>query len=314
MDMKIKEEKINYNNMPFHVFLGNISHMMPHFHETDLEIIFCLKGSVNLVAGHQMTTISENEVFSVDSKDIHYLYSDDDNISLLFHLDMKTSYIGWDYLKHVMFACESTHCYPFQYEAMGEIKNRILSLAYAYYCDRHDNYNKAVNEIIEILLEYFNWFNYENQDNYINHMMYDRFHNVVTYCFENYHKKITLSQLAEMEHIGKNYLSQFMSKTVFMSFVKMMRFIRCYAAAHMLLTTDLPISEISHACGFSDPKYFYSTFKYLYDCTPTEHRMKYMKYMNEPTRINEYDKATAAEELKNYIVNWHTAYILTGKI
>ena len=87
--MKIRQKIITYKDkLPYSIQLCNIAHAEPHYHEHELELIYCLKGHVDLVAGHQNVRINKGEIFSVDCGDIHYIYSDEDNLTILFHLDL----------------------------------------------------------------------------------------------------------------------------------------------------------------------------------------------------------------------------------
>ena len=92
----------------------------------------------------------------------------------------------------------------------------------------------------------------------------------------------------------------------------MVNYIRCWHAEDLLLTTDMPNAEISYACGFSDPKYFYAAFKDLWGCTPSEHRQQYEEYYQECLRdpVNRKHETTLPDQsaaliLKEFILNWH---------
>ena len=315
--MILKEHELRYkNNLPFQAELSKVSNLVPHRHDKELELVYCLDGTVHLEAADQKETLHAGQLHSSDFADIHCLWSDEDNTTLIFHLDL-THMPNWEYLRHVFFACEDAHLYPYQRRAMATVKDIVLSLSYAYLTgDLKDpeRFDKPLEQLLEVLLQYFNWFNYDNQDDYMNVELYERFHSVLSYCINNYTKKITVSQLAAMENINRNYFSQFIGKTVFSSFSNMMNYIRCYHAEDLLLTTDMPNAEISYACGFSDPKYFYAAFKDLWGCTPSEHRQQYEEYYQECLRDphNKKNETTltdrrAASVLKEFIVQWHLA-------
>lgn len=308
--MNIQETKINYEqNVPYEVELCRVRHIDPHYHLRDLELLFCLSGAVELTAGHQNVWIRAGEVFSVDCRDIHYIHSSCDNLLLIFHLDLTKMCIPWENLKHLFFACESCHCYPYQTEAMDKVKDILLALSCAYFLEpgfsSPESAQAAADQLIRILYQHFNWFNYEQQDAYMNLEMHNRFYRILAYCNENFSKKISASQLAESEHISKNYFSQFISRTVFKSFNLMLKYIRCYEAEHLLLTTDLSNAEVAYRCGFSDPKYFYSTFKHWWECTPTEHRNRYQTYLQEPSSFEVLNAPEALRTLKESISRWH---------
>lgn len=304
--MDIREDVIEYKNgIPCEAKLCRIRATEPHYHSHDLELIYCLEGKVTLVAGHQNVEICAGQVFSVDFRDIHYLYSDEENVVLLFHLDLKNLHMSWEYLENVFFSCESIHCYPYQQNAMDSIREKLLTVSYALKAGVDSSgYCRTSNEMLDILFKYFNWYNYENHDEYMNVELYDRFYRTLAYCNENYMNKISVSLLAEKEHVNRNYFSQFISKTVFTKFGLMLQYIRCYEAEQLLLKTDMPVAEISYACGFSDPKYFYSAFKFWWKTTPTQHRKKYREYMKTSFSSPEIEEQEAADIVREHMTKW----------
>lgn len=300
--MKINEQIISYEtNSPYSIQLLNISHMNPHFHRKELELVYCLEGHVDLVAGHQKVRIHAGEIFSIDYRDIHYIYSTKRNVTLIFHLDLTRLDIPFETLSNIFFSCESNHCYPYQIPAMNRVKDILLTLAYG----SIPASETLPNKLLSTLLDYFNWFNYENQTSQMNLELHERFYRVLNYCYNNYNKKITISQLAESEHITKNYFSQFINKTVFRSFSSMIKYIRCYEAEQLLLNTEMSIADISYACGFSDSKYLYAAFRQWWGTTPAEHRLNYASYMKEPESIEPIEQSDAQLFLREYITEWH---------
>lgn len=320
--MDIKENVINYiNDFPCEAMLCRIRADEPHFHSKDLEFVYCLEGEVTLTAGHQNVIIKSGEIFSVDFRDIHYLKSDVENLVLLIHLDLTNMDTPWEMVEHVFFSCESIHCYPYQNAAMNEVKDILLSIAYALHS--YSNFNlstesriffsesinqaaikRTANRLLDIMIKYFNWFNYYAQDEYMNVELYKRFYSILAYCNENYMNKISISHLAEREHINVNYFSQFIGKTVFEKFRDMLKYIRCYESEQLLLKTDLSIAEISFKCGFSDPKYYYSAFKQWWNCTPNEHRKKYTAYMNQIEHAVIIDAPEAITLIEEHMTRW----------
>ena len=312
--MNIEKPVLNYiNGLPFEAQLCSIRKEMPHRHTNEIELVYCLKGTIRLIASDQDQIISAGQIHSIDFWDIHYLNGEEDNLALIFHLDLSRM-PNWEDLRYVFFACESIHCYPYQEQAMQRIKDTILSLSYMYFTGNHVSEEacmKPLQEFTDTLFRYFNWFNYESQDEYMNPELYNRFTRILAYIIDNYREKITVSQLAEMEHMNKNYFSQFISKTIFSSFSNMIKYIRCYQAETLLLTTDRSIADISYQCGFSDPKYFYSAFKELWRMTPTEDRQRYQQQFDAASKDQNQSIVLSDEEaakaIKDYIAKWHIA-------
>ena len=312
--MDIKHIEIDYREgIPFHAEICEIERIAPHYHNTSLEILFCLKGEVNYVAGAQKGVISGGQVFSIDFEDIHYLYSDVPNMVLIFHLDLTGMYRPWEELKYIVFACESTHCFPHQYDPMNKVKDLMLALSLESLtgCFHPEESRDAANTLLDYLIRYFNYYNYHNPDGHMNENLMERFYNILRYCFENYKKKITVSDLAESVHISKTYLSQYIKSTSYFSFTFMLKAIRCYKAEYLLLTTHMSNSEIAYACGFSDPKYLYSAFESIWGCSPHTHRKNYRAYMSLTESYQTLSAEDAANQVRKHIIDWHIEkYIL----
>ena len=307
--MKVQEKNIDYKKgRGYEVRLLQAKKSMPHYHTHDLEIICCLHGSVHISFAHEQVVLQENEIVAVDYMDIHHLYAEEENLLLVFHLDLHQMDMPWKDLKYMLFSCESVHLYPYQMPAFRSVVDLMLALACANFQDdalSGEMPDKLTGRLLSLLVHYFNWFNYENQDDSMNPELQDRFYRILRYCSEHYQERISLAQLAEQEHISRNYFSQFIGNTVFQSFGQMVQYIRCYNAEHMLLCTDLPNMEISYACGFSDPKYFYAAFKTWWGCTPGEHRQAMQRYMASPADVKVLSSRRSVSILRDYITRWH---------
>lgn len=305
--MDIRDIKIKYDGTPISIELCSVRHMNPHFHEGSLEFVYCLKGSVSLFTSFQKFTIGENQMCSIDSRDIHCLHSDEDNMILFCHIDLSNVSKPFDFLQYVFFACESFNSYPYQKESLKWLERTFLSMSYLKYGENTEfvpDYRKTADEIVSVMLRYFNYYTYLNSDGYFNEAMYERFQRMLTYCHKNYNKKINISQIAKKENINKNYVSQFLRKTNIKSFSSLLKFIRCYETEHLMLTSDISIAEASYACGFSDPKYFYPCFRKWYGCTPKEHRDWYRRFMKRETEIYYPERQESFEFLERYITDW----------
>lgn len=310
--MKLEMPEKNYiQNIPFEAELSRIHMQMPHFHPKSLELIYCLEGTVHLIAADQDYDIFAGDVATVDNTDVHYISSDKDNLVLVFHINVEEM-DNWDEIRYVFFACETQHCFPYQQEAMNRVKDLILTLSYHYFMGfpgAKSDYLGAVNQLSDILLKYFNWYNFENQDEHMNEDLHRRFARVLDYVMKNYQSKITVSYLAEKEHLNRAYFSQFISKTIFTSFSSMVNYVRCFHAELLLLETDKSIADIAYECGFSDAKYLYKAFQELWHTTPRTHRQKYRKYYEKASKEQNLNITitgdTAAAIIRNYIVKWH---------
>ncbi len=95
---------------------------------------------------------------------------------------------------------------------------------------------------------------------------------ILTFINANYHKKITLDELAKKSGYSKSRFSHIFSEVVGTSPLQYQNNIRLGTARELLSATDRPITDIALCCGFTDPLYFSRLFKRKYGITPSEYR------------------------------------------
>lgn len=325
----IENEEITYiDNSPLGVRLYRAVHSTPHMHPDALELLYCLEGSVDLVSGYEQVSLSRGDVFSVDNEDVHCVYSDKPNLILSLYLDLTKMKDGYDYLTHIYFSCESPRLHSFQKQPMERLKDILLATAYLAMSEDGGGvggsapeaavspqvYQDVAEDIMTLLLHYFDWFNFINDPSYANTWLQERFYRISSYCQENYMNKITIAEMARMEFVNPNYFSQFFRNTIFGGFNVMLNFIRCFSAEHLLLTTELPVSEISARCGFSDPKYFYKHFKRWWGRTPQQHRIWYKNYMKQAPDLFDLPAEESFEFLEKYMAARQAEKMIRGEI
>ena len=337
-NLSIKQTKIDYDGgLSYKAQLCRITGTVPESHPTDLELIYCLKGNVELICGEQHFKLSAGDIYSIDNAEIHYLSAAGannceadsnnndacDNLVLIFNIDIAKEatdpLAAFGIATIPWFACEANHCHHYQQEGFIKLKDAILALSAAQFAGTasSSSTDDAVKALIDTLIKYFDWFSYNNYDLYVNEDLRSRFYRSLDYCAKNYKNKITATDLAEREHINPNYFSQFLTTTVFTSFSHMVKYMRCYRAEHLLLRTDMPNYEIAYAVGFSDPKYFYGAFEFFWHRSPKEHRQMYANHIKLCEELSKSGKGTtvlppreAAEIIEKYITKWHLQKLL----
>ena len=83
---------------------------------------------------------------------------------------------------------------------------------------------------------------------------------------------MSLSGAAEVIGVSPNHLSRIFSQKTGNTFIEYLTEVRMDKAKDLLLATDLPAAEIGMKVGYSDPHYFYYSFKKSQGMTPKEFR------------------------------------------
>lgn len=286
------EEKISWiPDTPLGIRIRNIELVPTHMHENIIEIILCLQGSVTFCYAYEEFTLSEGEYILID-KDAHYLVSDDrDNICVSFYLDLTFFVKQYPYITNLVFVCEATKGTSRPYPTVYHKQLKGILMALLAYLSKHEpgdsNFKHKVihgaERIVDILVDRFEIIYYYNPDIVLKDELLERNRRLMVYLREHSAEKITLGSVARAFNLTQSYISEFM-RTYGIGFQKILSYTRANNSEKLLLTSDINITDISEACGFSDPKYYYSAFREWYKCTPLQFRKIYRDKM--------YDKAS----------------------
>ncbi|WP_194766861.1 AraC family transcriptional regulator [Tamlana sp. I1] len=100
----------------------------------------------------------------------------------------------------------------------------------------------------------------------------DKIKKIYEYVQENYDKKITLPEAAELVNMSQVSFNRFMKKRTGKTFVDYVNDVRIGYAAIKLIEKDVSISEIAFHCGFNNIANFNRVFKKAKKCTPSQYK------------------------------------------
>jgi AraC-like DNA-binding protein len=89
---------------------------------------------------------------------------------------------------------------------------------------------------------------------------------------ENYHRKITLKEVADMSGLSAPYFSTIFKEEMGENFSSYLNQLRVEAASRLLRETNQSLSEIAGACGFEDQSWFSKIFKSYTSMSPGKYR------------------------------------------
>lgn len=98
---------------------------------------------------------------------------------------------------------------------------------------------------------------------------------VKAYIEENFDKPLTLENAAEKVNLTPNYVSTIFKKETGVSFLEYLTSVRLDKATEMLRKSDMSMSEIAEAVGYSDVKHFSKLCKKTLGMKPSEYRKLY---------------------------------------
>lgn len=95
---------------------------------------------------------------------------------------------------------------------------------------------------------------------------------VVKYMQQNYHRKITVKELAEVANISVGHLERLFRNEHSTTPIEYLNLYRIQNACNLLIHTDYTIQQVGELVGFYDAKFFYNTFKKYIGLTPKNYK------------------------------------------
>lgn len=94
---------------------------------------------------------------------------------------------------------------------------------------------------------------------------------VLDYLNRNYHKSITLDDLAHVCHRSRNYLATIFKQETGKTIGETLTHIRVERAKHLLLQDRLPVHEVARSVGYSSPEHFSRMFVRCTQIPPSQY-------------------------------------------
>lgn len=95
---------------------------------------------------------------------------------------------------------------------------------------------------------------------------------VLVFIRSNYDRHITLSEMAQVCEMSPKYFCSYFKKMTKMTPTQYLLFYRAEKSAKQLLQTEISITTIAFACGFSDLSYYIKVFKERFGVSPGQFR------------------------------------------
>lgn len=104
---------------------------------------------------------------------------------------------------------------------------------------------------------------------------------VLQFVHVHYLEDLTLDYVAQQMGLSNSYVTRMFREHTGVGFLQYIHRLRVSSAAHMLSTTDLPISDITFAAGFESFRTFARVFKEMKGQTPTQYRSLHQKLLHQ---------------------------------
>lgn len=253
-----------------------------HYHEEyELNLIVNAKGAKRLVGDH-VAVIEDLELVLAGPNLPHAWFTHEctseaiTEVTIQWHKDLfDEKFLRRNQLSFIRMMFEkSAKGISFTKETIQSVLPRILSLSQRSGFD-------SVMDLISLLHDLSASRNMLtlSDASFINNQNFNynsrRLEKVFEFMNNNYHKEISLKDVAALVNMTEESFSRFIKKRTGNTFINSLNEIRLGHASRMLIDTTHSISEVSYQCGFNNISNFNRLFKKKKNCTPKEFRENY---------------------------------------
>lgn len=259
-----------------------------HIHDY-IEILYALSGEYNITLNNTEYYFTVGDLVIINSYEIHNItaLTEGKNKYIVIKFVPEILYTNSQSLFEMKYAMpfilnESTHQKIFlKKEIEHTVVPGIIQLIYEEFTKKNYGYELAmraniINLFLFILRSWHNRNMNLNLDVSLNKDMIERLQDVFEYIENNYQNDITSLEMSKICNLSYSYFSRAFKKIMRKSFKEYMNYFRITKAEKLLISSNLNITEIAQAVGFSTSSYFIEQFKKYNSISPKQFRKKYL--------------------------------------
>jgi len=238
----------------------------------DIEVMIVMSGNVEVCVEGEVYDYNEGDIIIINSNEGHSsLKKSEASAVMVLHLNPE--YIKkFDNLSNFRFSCASNekNRNTFEFKRLRELlANLMLALVEGDNLAAIGYYNLIISHLMKYFFEECTKIKVSK-----NNKQQKLFKTIIKFIENNYHKKISLNDIANLINYNTTYTSIFFKSHMGINFHDYLLRVRLQSAVFELLTTQKTINNIALDNGFSDVKAFNAKFKQNFKKSPSEYRNK----------------------------------------
>ncbi|MBP6346192.1 MAG: helix-turn-helix domain-containing protein [Neisseriaceae bacterium] len=240
-------------------------------------LLYVCQGQLTVNSDLLNATLQTGDVALINKNHPYRLNSLTDNV--VIRLTVSNHYFSRYYKRYFQhsFCLPSPSATSPQSKHLHTLKNLLTKLLLTH-SHGHDDFallaaNQCLSEILLILVLYFKTENPSAQRR--NSAFSKRINKVMALLDSRYPLNLSLTEIAQAEHISLAYLSRLFKKEVGLSFRQYVLNLKFEHAVRDLVDTAKPLYQIAQEHGFHSTKPFIQRFKQTYQQTPNQFRAHY---------------------------------------
>lgn len=262
------------------VLLKDSPRFMQHLHSV-IEILYITEGRHRIICNDTEYFAETGDMLLIRSFSSHELYSDDEHcIHMVLQIppavimSMAESNFSNSYLLALSYSNNDSKCLWKKYECeklgLDVIFEKFISERRSQ-SPCYDLMRNAYSlEIITIILRDMGGVTMHAKGEDLKRRIYD----TTLYIHKNYSEDISAEECAKNVSLSLYYFSRNFKSITGFTFKEYLNIVRIRKANQLLISSDLPITEIAGLCGFNSTSHFIVTYKKQQNTTPLAFRKK----------------------------------------
>ena len=299
-------EIVRHNTMgQLEIFLVEMISRAPHGHD-DLEMGILLDGNMTIFLDQKPYQLIKGDIYIINRFQVHsFLRTTESNRILAFQIHP-------DFYKNINPSLGALH---FENNIIHsgalhkQLTAALLSGAHAYFEETLEGQINCSSQLLAamaLLLKYSYYSIASRQETVSDQNNTLRLNRIMDYIADHYTEKLSLEQLAEMEHITTFHASHFIRNMLGMSFQQYVNQVRFEHALTLFETTRLSATDVCLEVGFSSTRYLNQMFETNLHCS-------YKEYMHAAEKPRLSNVALPTGNIQKRF-SFHVSKLLLGKI
>lgn len=257
----------------------------PHWHYY-IEILYFLSGQAKILLGGQCYLANKGDMVFINACEVH---------SIIAERDVDTKYIVLKFDPEILYMSKSVfemkYILPLTWgnisyqkifksqELDSTIIPRLMKDIYREFQHKKYGFELAVQTgICNIFLWVIRYWEKKSivleTGTVLKEIDIQRFGRLFDYVDQNYSQEITSREAAQICNMSYSYFSRKFKQVVGKTFIEYLNHVRIREAEKLLLGSDMNITQIAMAVGFTSSSYFIKQFKRIKGVSPKKYRMK----------------------------------------